>query len=473
MTELIYWSATETLAHFRAKEVSPVEVLDATAARIAEVDGRINAFSEQMLDEARDAAQASERRYAAGEPAGALDGLLVAAKDEHVIEGRADRMGSLLTDDRPADHSHPVIERVRAAGGIIHGRTTTPEFTLPPFTHSALWGVTRNPWNLDVTPGGSSGGSAAALAAGMATVATGSDIGGSIRIPASLCGVVGFKSPMGRIPADAPFNQDTYCTDGALARTVADAALMQNVLAGPHARDQVSLRPAYILPDTFEGVEGMRIALCVELGDFVVERAIEENTRRAANLLEEAGAIVEEVTLPWRRGDIGAVAAAHLGRLAGEALLHLPEAAHELLMPYTREFSSRVSAAAGALSLAETFLGETELYRPYGELLSRFDALICPTWPTQGLPAGEDLVDVMLDVEGHRQTWHEQVMTIPFNILSTVPVLSVPSGLAPNGVPTGVQIAGRSFDDITPFRVGAALESAQDLWGSKSWRPTL
>ncbi|MDF2896881.1 MAG: amidase [Rhodococcus erythropolis] len=473
MTEMNYWSATETLAHFRAKDVSPVEVLDATVVRIAEVNGRVNAFSEQMLDEARDAAHASERRYAAGEPAGVLDGLLVAAKDEHVIEGRVDRMGSLLTDDTPADHSHPVIERVQAAGGIIHGRTTTPEFTLPPFTHSALWGVTRNPWNLDVTPGGSSGGSAAALAAGMATVATGSDIGGSIRIPASLCGLVGFKSPMGRIPADAPFNQDSYCTDGALARTVADAALMQNVLAGPHPRDHVSIRPAYVLPDTFESVEGMRIALCINLGDFVVERAIEENTRRAARLLEEAGAIVEEVTLPWRREKFAAVAAAHLGRLAGEGLLHIPEAAQELLMPYTREFNEHVSVASRALTLAETLAGESELYRPFGELLGRYDALICPTWPTQGLPAGEDLVDVMLEVEGRQQSWHQQVMTIPFNMLSTVPVLSVPSGLAPNGVPTGVQIAGRSFDDITPFRVGAALEAAQDLWGSTSWRPTL
>jgi Asp-tRNA(Asn)/Glu-tRNA(Gln) amidotransferase A subunit family amidase len=414
MTEMNYWSATETLAHFRAKDVSPVEVLDATVVRIAEVNGRVNAFSEQMLDEARDAAHASERRYAAGEPAGVLDGLLVAAKDEHVIEGRVDRMGSLLTDDTPADHSHPVIERVQAAGGIIHGRTTTPEFTLPPFTHSALWGVTRNPWN-----------------------------------------------------------QDSYCTDGALARTVADAALMQNVLAGPHPRDHVSIRPAYVLPDTFESVEGMRIALCINLGDFVVERAIEENTRRAARLLEEAGAIVEEVTLPWRREKFAAVAAAHLGRLAGEGLLHIPEAAQELLMPYTREFNEHVSVASRALTLAETLAGESELYRPFGELLGRYDALICPTWPTQGLPAGEDLVDVMLEVEGRQQSWHQQVMTIPFNMLSTVPVLSVPSGLAPNGVPTGVQIAGRSFDDITPFRVGAALEAAQDLWGSTSWRPTL
>lgn len=473
MTEMHYWSATETLERFRSKEVSPVEVLEATAARIEKVNDRVNAFTEQMLDEAHDAAVAAEGRYLAGTPMGPLDGLLVAAKDEHAIEGRLKSAGSLYADEQPMDHSHPVVERVLAAGGIIHGRTTTPEFSLPPFTHSKRWGVTRNPWNLDITPGGSSGGSAAALASGMATLATGSDIGGSIRIPASLCGLVGFKSPFGRIPAEAPFNQDAYCTDGALARTVADAALMQNVLAGPHPLDHMSIRPKYVLPDLFDDVAGMRVALCINLGDFVVDAAVEENTRHAARLLEAAGAVVEEVTLPWRTQDIITTVWSHLGRLAAEELAEIPEEYLDLLMPYTRDFGERAFAAVRSMSQTETMLAEGEMYRPLGAILEQFDALVCPTWSTQGLPAGEDLIDVRFDVEGQQVTWFEQVMTVPFNVMSRVPVLNVPSGLAPNGVPTGVQIVGRTFDDVTTFRLGAALEAAQDLWPSTTWRPSL
>src|SRR5262245_12267054 len=173
----------------------------------------------------------------------------------------------------------------------------------------------------------------------MTTLATGSDIGGSIRIPASQCGVVGFKPPAGRVPSLPPFNYDAYCSDGPLGRSVADVALLQNVLAGPHPADPASLRPAYRLPVELGDVAGKRIALCVNLGDYPVDAVIEANTRAAGEALRAAGAIVDEVTLPWSRDQILEIAWAHLSVAIGSFLATLTPEALELAMPYTREFA--------------------------------------------------------------------------------------------------------------------------------------
>lgn len=310
MSELNYLSASEVLKRFRDKSLSPVEYLDALEQRVDETEPLINAVAERLFDEAREGAKKAEALYATrpGE-ARALEGLPVAAKAEHPIKGKLFTDGSLAFAERVAGVTHPIIERIGDAGGIIHLRTTTPEFSCAPFTHSNLWGVTRNPWNLAFSPGGSSGGSAASLAAGTAPVATGSDIGGSIRIPASFSGVVGYKPPYGRVPAMAPYNLDTYCHDGPLARTVADCALLQNVIAGPHPLDVVSLRPKVTIPSSFEGLKGMRIAYCVNLGDWFVDPEVEANTHSVADALRDGGAVVEEVALDLRREDVARAAA--------------------------------------------------------------------------------------------------------------------------------------------------------------------
>ena len=177
-----------------------------------------------------------------------MEGLPVAVKEEAEIAGQHNTLGSLPLRDVIAGQTSAFVQRIIDAGGIVHARTTTPEFSCAPITWSRLWGVTRNPWHTGYSPGGSSGGSAAALAAGTATLATGSDIGGSIRIPASFCGVVGFKPPYGRVPEVATFNLDHYCHEGPLARTVADCALLENVIAGPHPSDVVSIRPKLEIP---------------------------------------------------------------------------------------------------------------------------------------------------------------------------------------------------------------------------------
>ena len=313
-SELHYLGATEAIELFRRRALSPVELLDAVLARTAAVEPTVNALTEQLVDEAYAAARESEARYARADgSARALEGIPLLLKEEQPIAGRTLEEGSLLEKGVVADVTHPVVTRVLESGAVVHGRTTTPEFSCAPFTHSTLWGITRNPWNTDMSPGGSSGGSGAALAAGETLLATGSDIGGSIRIPASLCGLVGFKPPFGRVPGMPPFNSDTYCADGPMGRSVADVALLQNVLAGPHPADQASLRPAYVLPERFDDVRGLRVALSITLGDYLVDPEVEANTRAAAAALEAAGAVVEEIELPWTREQLSVAAWTHFG----------------------------------------------------------------------------------------------------------------------------------------------------------------
>lgn len=459
-SELPYLSATDALDLFRRRELSPVELLDALIDRIERCEPTLNAVMDRRYDEARAEAAASADRYASSTGSTLpLDGLPVAAKEEHSMTGRSWAQGSLLLADLVADHDHPVIERIQQAGGIVHVRTTTPEFSAAGFTESKLWGATRNPWNTDYSPGGSSGGSGAALAAGYAPIATGSDIGGSIRIPASFSGVVGFKPPFGRVPATPPFNLDQYCHDGPMARTTADCALLQNVIAGRHKHDIVSLPDPPVLP--LEGppsLAGRRIALCVHLGDFPVEPEIEANTRAAAAALESAGATVTEVTLPWSRDELWAVANTHLSGIMGDTM-KVPEEQAHLLTTYVR--ASIDAGGSLALTFAEGMEREGELYRPLGDVLDEHDALICPTIGTRGLEVGNDYVDTRLVVDGvELDSYMLGLMTFPFNMYSRCPVLSIPTGRASNGVPTGAQLVGRTYDDAMVFELAYALEVA-------------
>jgi aspartyl-tRNA(Asn)/glutamyl-tRNA(Gln) amidotransferase subunit A len=356
-----------------------------------------------------------------------------------------------------------VVDRIRAAGGIVHMRTTTPEFSCAICTHSKLWGITRNPWNLDYSPGGSSGGSAAVLAAGMAPLASGSDIGGSIRVPSSCTGVVGFRPPYGRVPDLPPFNLDAYCQSGPMARTVADCALLQNTLVGAHPIDHVTLRPAVRIPSTLDGVMGLRIALAANLGDWLVEPEVEANTRAVAEALRSAGATVEEVSVGLSRADVGRAAEIHFAAIFGTLVSEESHDDRELLSPYARQLTERAANPPG--SWLEGLQLEAAINHRIAPIFERYDALICPTAGFPALPAGEDYVDRPFSVAGRQaDPMFDATMTLPFNILSRHPVLAAPSGWAPNGVPTGVQIVGRTYDDVTPFRIGAALERERP-WG--------
>ncbi|MEU6998821.1 amidase [Nonomuraea sp. NPDC046570] len=434
--------------------------MNAVVERAEAVEPAVNALSERTFEEALVQAKQAERAYRDGGTPRPLEGLAVAAKDEQPIAGRLATDGSLAYADHVAEVTHPVIERILAAGGIIHARTTTPEFCCAGFTQSKLWGITRNPWNLDYSPGGSSGGSGAALASGTTTLATGSDIGGSIRLPAANTGTVGYKPPYGRVPAMAPFNLDHYCHDGPMARTVADCALLQNTIVGPHPHDVVSLRPALHLPDQLGQVNGLRIAYAPNLGDWEIEPDIMANTQAVADALRQAGAIVEEVEVGLRRADVMRAAFTHFGAIFGPMVARVAAEHGDKLTRYATAFAAHSHTvheqAGGYLAGLET---EAAIYTPIGELLDRYDALICPTTGAPGLRAGEDYLDTKLTVNDvELDHYLEYSMTTVFNIASRCPVLNVPSGRAFNGVPTGVQIVGRTYDDPTVFHIGAALE---------------
>jgi aspartyl-tRNA(Asn)/glutamyl-tRNA(Gln) amidotransferase subunit A len=459
--ELHELSGTEVLDRFAARSLSPSEYLEAMIARVERLEPELNAVCDRRYDEARAEAQASTARYAAGGggPRGALDGLVVAIKEEQPMAGRSATSGSLVHRDEIADVTHPIVERIQAAGGIAHVRTTTPEYCCAGFTHSTLWGITRNPWNPEFTPGGSSGGSGAALAAGYATMATGSDIGGSIRIPASFSGVVGFKPPFGRVPTMPPFNLDQFCHDGPMARSVGDCALLENVIAGRHKHDVVSLPDPPRLALRGSGVVGRRIALCINLGDFPVDPDVEANTRSVAALLADAGAIVTEVTLPWKRINVYRAMQAHFGAIFGASIGADLRHHADLLTPYARRFADEMMHSE--LSYFEGMALEGEMYTALGDVLDDHDALLCPTMATRGYLAGNDYTTTPHTVNGVEvEHYLLGALTVPFNMFSRCPVLSVPSGLADNGVPTGAQIVGRTYDDATVFEIGYAIETA-------------
>src|SRR5215472_2592236 len=373
-----YLSATEVLAQFRSGELSPVELVSAVIERAETVEPRINAFAATYFDEALDAAREAEKRYRVGD-ARPLEGLPVAVKEEAPIEGQGNTLGSLALRDEVADHTAPFVQRIIDAGGIVHAQTTTPEFCCAPVTWTKLWGVTRNPWNPAYAPGGSSGGSAAALAAGTTTLATGSDIGGSIRIPSSFCGITGFKPPHGRVPEFPPFNLDHYCHEGPMARSVADCALLENVIAGPHPSDVVSLRPKLEIPSVLEPVAGMRLALSVDLGCYDVHPGVIANTYEAAGRLLEAGASVTEVRMPWTLPAINRAARIHYGMIFGPSVRPVWEAHGDDLTSYARAFIADSDQITKEDYLAGLCL-EAAIYTPLGTLLDTYDALICPTF---------------------------------------------------------------------------------------------
>jgi amidase/aspartyl-tRNA(Asn)/glutamyl-tRNA(Gln) amidotransferase subunit A len=460
---------------FRARKLSPVELMGAVIARAEDVEPTVHALVHRFFDRAVDEALEAEARYmgrgAAPRP---LEGIPAAFKEEEPIAGQPWTQGSLIYKDLIAEESSCFAERVLESGVIVHARSAAPEFSCAAFTHSRLWGITRNPWNPAFAVGGSSGGSGAALASGTATLATGSDIAGSIRIPASFNGVVGFKPPYGRVPQMPPYNLDTYCHCGPMARTVVDCLLFENAMAGPHEGDVVSLRPKYELPERLTDVKGMRIAVSTNLGDWPVDEEVARNTLAMAGLLREQGAVVEEVDLQLPQAEIMRAAAIHfhIGFAVDVAKHNLEHP--DLVTEYAKDFPRWAAANAEGGTLTEKLEIEGRLYLSLSKVFDSYDALICPTCGTRGFKAGDDYVGYGPEVGGRTLEFYlEALMTPPFNVFSRCPVLSVPSGFANNGVPTGIQIVGRTYDDVTPFRVGAACEQARPWLDSREHRPEI
>jgi len=458
---LHYLSATDALAKFASGELSPVTLMQAIIDRAHAVEPTVNAFSHRFYEEAMAQAREAEQRYVSGS-ARPLEGLPLAVKDSIHHKDKPYAIGSLLLKDNIGTFTEPWLQRLLDAGVIVHARTTTPEFLFNATTHSRLNGVTRNPWNPAFSAGASSGGAGAALAAGTTTLALGTDAGGSIRLPASQNGVIGFKPPTGRVPAVFPNSFDSYYMNGPMARTVADAILIQNIIAGHHPEDMESLYPDLQLPTEYPGIEGMRLAYTLDFGYREVDDVVRDNTLRALERLRSLGAEVVHVDLGWTDETEQAL-------LLYSASYNFPlikkwiqatgqDTDSELLSPYiSMALSMSTSASEGDFIRRGEI--EDQMYKTIGPLLTQYDALIAPTTSVASVPADWD-PSQPIHINGKAvHNPFAPVLTPYFNALGRVPVINVPTGRDQNNVPTGMQIVGPAFRDQIPFRVAMAYES--------------
>lgn len=463
--ELAYMSARELARLMRVGELSPVEVVRNALERIDEVNPRLNCFCFTYPDEALDKAHDAERALAAGDDVGLLHGLPFAIKDLTPTRGKRTTLGSRVYENWVPDRDAAIVEALMSAGGIMVGKTTTPEFAHSGFCHSPLWGVTRNPWNPERTPGGSSGGSAAAVASGCVALAEGTDMLGSVRTPASYCGIVGLKPSLGRIPMDIlPTTFDTISHFGPLARTVDDAALMLAVVQGPDERDILSLSPAIDVPVPLRGeVRGKRFALSVDLDFFAIDPEVEANTRAAATALSEDGAVVEEVEIGWTREVVDAgwtLWNVFVATLFGH---HLDEWRERMDPQVVDQIEAGLSVSAVDYRRLEFV--RTRAWNDLRQLFARFDALLCPTVSTP--PMAAEAVDAEFFDFDESGRFHGLELTGPFNLVSPCPALSVPSGFTRGGLPTGLQIVGRRHDDVGVLEIGAAIERMRPWAGHR------
>jgi aspartyl-tRNA(Asn)/glutamyl-tRNA(Gln) amidotransferase subunit A len=456
--DIAYATARELADRYRNGSLSPVEAAQALLERLDAAQPRLNAFCIVDREGALAAARESEERWRRGAPKGPLDGVPVTIKDLVLMRGFPTLRGSHLVDpDQDWSEDAPATARLREAGAVILGKTTTPEFGWKALGDSPLTGITRNPWDLSRTPGGSSAGAAAACAAGLAPLHVGSDGAGSIRIPAAFSGVFGLKPTFGRVPAYPASAMGQLSHTGPIARSVADAALMLNVLAQPDHRDPHAL-PAgdrNWLDGIEEGVRGWRIAFSPNLGYARVDPEIAAAAAAAARQFEALGAVVEELdtVFPSPREALFTLWAAASAKLVGG----LPAARRALLDPGLVETS-----AAGETISAVDYLGadlvRNELGRHMAELHQTYDLLLTPTMPIPALPVGQDLNDPA--AERHWIDWSP--FTYPFN-MTRQPAASLPCGLTGGGLPIGLQIVGPLYADDRVLRAARAFETTQPV----------
>lgn len=471
-TPLTYLSAAELLARFRERTLSPVELMQALIDRTQQVEPTVNAFADRYFEEAMRFAERAEAKYAKakGRPR-ALEGIPLAVKDDTAIKGKRTTTGSLLNKDSVDDHTHPSIERLMRAGAIVHARTTCPEFCWAWVTYSRLYGVTRNPWNPHYTCGASSGGSGAALASGTTTLATGTDSAGSIRHPAGMCGVVGYKPPYGRNPDSPSSAFDVYNHTGPMTRTIADCILMQNVMSGPHPLDHATVHPRLRIPLESGGIEGLEIAYSLDLGCYQVTDDVRRETLATLDALRDAGANVVEVSADWAAEAIGA-AGAYGDHLYAHLFSNAVNESPELVCDYTPYFAEMTATVTGADAHRAQETAGRVWWEHLGPLFKRFDVFVCPTIALHEVPADMRPWDDRLRVNDIPIDVNDSTMTILFNMFSRCPVLALPSGYTDRGMPTSVQIAGRPFDDKTVFRVAGVLESARPWFDGAQHRPS-
>lgn len=454
--QVAHLSVVQLVDKFRRQELSPVEAAKAALDQISRHDGEINAFVVVTEDRALAAARESERRWRKGEPLGPFDGVPLSVKDIFMVAGLPFRRGSLTTPTEPVSENAPIFDRVLEGGACLIGLTTTPEFGAGPVTISPLTGITRNPWDASKSSGGSSGGAAAAVAAGMGQVALASDAGGSARIPAALCGVVGFKGTGGRVPSYPTSPAGALAVPGPITRTVGDVAIMLDALARPDLRDVETLPfPAdfsYCAQLGQLNPKSLRIAFTTTLNYAPqVDAEVAEAVRKAASLFADLGAVVEEAH-PEVENPVEAFTTIFYGGIS-YTLRNISAENFERLSPQVRDAVKK----GRSLSLID-FMAAHDQRRAFARKMeaffSNYDLLLMPTVATTAFDA-ERYIPREFEHLGNPRAWTPFAYAMN---LSQQPALSVPCQSSRSGLPIGLQIVGPRFSDLRVLQAGHLFE---------------
>ncbi len=461
--ELCFTPAVRLVELIRTKALSPIELVEAVLRRIERLEPQLNAFATLTADRARSAAAAAEAAVMKGDDLGALHGVPVTIKDLTVTEGVPTQRGSLTQAGNVTVTDAPIVSRLKGAGAIGLGKTTTPEFGWTGVSRSPLTGITSNPWKLGYNAGASSAGAGVGAAAGYGPLHQGSDGAGSIRMPAHFCGVFGFKPTFGRVPYLPVPNNDQASHIGPLTRTVADAALMLKVMAGPHPWDHLTLEaqpadyPAELDPD----IKGLKVAYSPDLGHARVDPEVAALVAKGVGVFEEMGCVVEEVT-PSFAPD-------------GPDLVRFFWSVHEApLAEYLEEWGAQMDPGlvacikAGLGHSAEDYLRmrarKFEYVGQWHRWMADWDLLITPAVSVPAFPAERLQPD---DWPQHPWDWIMWAeFSYPFN-MSGQPAASVPCGFTEAGLPVGLQIVAKRFDDLGLLNAAAAFEAARPWAGER------
>ena len=471
--EIPFASATMLAAEIRVGDRSPVDVVNAYLERIHERNDAVNAYITVTADEAREAARQAEKAIEAGEDVGPLHGIPVAIKDLTAFkEGVRHTFGCRVFADNEADHTAVFVERLEEAGAIVLGKTNLPEFGYRPTTDNLLVGPTSTPFDLEKNAGGSSGGSAAAVADGMTTIAQGGDAGGSVRIPAALCGVYGLKPTFGRIPQPARpngfRNHTPFIDKGPLTRTVADAAVMLDVMAGPHPRDPFSVPDdgSDFVAATNRAVDGLDVAYSPLLGGFPVSDVVSDVVSDAVEVFEALDVDVDRIELDYGRPYEEIREDAHdpvMESLRAMVYQHLTDVADVDFLGKDRDdapesFQTAIKAGRDITvgDVERMNRARTTVFDAVQDVFDEYDLLVSPTLAVASVPngvVGPSTIDGR-DVD----PFADWTLTWPFN-LTGHPAASIPAGFTDDGYPVGLQIVGRRFAEDTVLAASAAFES--------------
>lgn len=455
--KLCYTSAIDLAELIRRKDISPVEVVDAVLNRIEKINPKINAYCTMLADEAREEARKAEKALMRGKGLGRLHGVPMSIKDIIFTKGVRTTAGSKIFEHFVPDDDEPCVSRLKEAGAILVGKTANPELAWKDTTDSPLFGLTRNPWNLGRSTGGSSGGSGAAIAAGLAPLTVGSDAGGSIRIPSSFCGVFGLKPSFGRVPRYPSFpGWELVNHSGPLTRTVSDAALVMDIISGPDPRDRFSLpSPGLSYLQTLKaGLKGLRVAWSKDLGFAIVDRQVAKVTEKAAKVFAGLGCSLEEVN-PDFGDSMPILLPIYMADVAGAVADEF-----DTWRPFMDPVIMEVVEEGLKLTATDYVKATFKMQEYNGKVQAFFEKYHLLLTPTLAIPPFEADAPAPTEIAGKPIPIFGYIpFSPPFN-LTGQPAASVPCGWTDDGLPIGLQIAGRMHEDHRVLQAAYAFEQA-------------